>query len=200
MIQFHTKPLILMNLKSFVLILAASFGVFGTAHAQSLITAGRAIQIEIRGVPAEEQSRVNGLYTVSESGYITMPFINTVRAAGLSPTALGASIAAAYRSNQIYTNPNVQVQSSNAEQMEKQMVHVGGQVRRTGPVEFVQGLTIYQAIQSAGGASEFGAMNRVQLLRAGKVRVLDLKVTQFMNFPLQVNDTITVPEKNFLGQ
>lgn len=189
-----------MNLKSLVLILAASFGISGTVSAQSVITAGRAIQIEIRGVPAEEQSRVNGLYTVSESGYITMPFINSVRAAGLSPTALGASIAAAYRSGQIYSNPNVQVQSSTAEAIEKQMVHLGGQVRRTGPVEFVQGLTIYQAVQSAGGATEFGAINRVELLRGGKVRVLDLRVTQFMNFPLQLNDTITVPEKNIIGR
>lgn len=189
-----------MNLKSVFLIIAASLGICGSMNAQTLISAGRAIQIEIRGVPAEEQSRVNGLYTVSESGYITMPFINSIRAAGLSPTALGASIAAAYRSAQIYTNPNVQVQSSSAEQIEKQMVHIGGQVRRTGPVEFVQGLTIYQAIQSAGGASEFGAMNRVELLRGGKVRVLDLKVTQFMNFPLQINDTITVPEKNMFGR
>ena len=189
-----------MNLKSLLLLMAASLGICGNLAAQSVISAGRAIKIEIRGVPAEEQSRVNGLYTVSESGYITMPFINSVRAAGLSPTALGASIAAAYRSAQIYTNPNVQVQSSNAEDIEKQLVHIGGQVRRTGPVEFVQGLTIYQAIQSAGGANEFGAMNRVQLLRGGKVRVLDLRVTQFMNFPLQINDTVTVPEKNFLGQ
>ncbi len=189
-----------MNSKSVFVIFATVFGLLASSSAQSVITAGRAIQIEIRGVPAEEQSRVNGLYTVSESGYITMPFINSVRAAGLSPTALGASIAAAYRSGQIYSNPNVQVQSSTAEQIEKQMVHIGGQVRRTGPVEFVQGLTIYQAIQSAGGPSEFGAMNRVELLRGGKVRVLDLKVTQFMNFPLQLNDTITVPEKNFLGR
>lgn len=189
-----------MNLKSVFTIIAMAFGFVAPASAQSLIAAGRAIQIEIRGVPVEEQSRINGLYTVSESGYINMPFINSVRAAGLSPTALGASIAAAYRSGQIYSNPNVQVQSSNAEQMEKQMVHIGGQVRRTGPVEFVQGLTIYQAIQSAGGATEFGAMSRVELLRSGKVRVLDLKLTQFMNFPLQLNDTITVPEKNFLGR
>ena len=189
-----------MNLKSVFLLIATSIGICGPLSGQSLISPGRAIQIEIRGVPAEEQGRVNGLYTVSESGYITMPFINSVRAAGLSPTALGASIAAAYRSAQIYSNPNVQVQSSTAEAIEKQLVHIGGQVRRTGPVEFVQGLTIYQAVQSAGGATEFGAINRVELLRGGKVRVLDLRVTQFMNFPLQLNDTITVPEKNIFGR
>jgi polysaccharide biosynthesis/export protein VpsN len=189
-----------MNMKSVVMIFAMAFGVLGSSSAQSVISAGRAIQIEIRGVPPEEQSRVNGLYTVSEGGTINMPFINTVRAAGLTPTALGSSIAAAYKSAQIYKEPNVQVQSSSAEQIEKQLVHVGGQVRRTGPVEFVQGLTIYQAVQGAGGASEFGAINRVQLLRGGSVKTLDLTVTQFMNFPLQPNDTLTVPEKNWIGR
>lgn len=187
-------------MKSVIMILALALGVIGSSSAQSVISAGRAIQIEIRGVPPEEQSRVNGLYTVSEGGTINLPFINTVRAAGLSPTALGSSIAAAYKSAQIYTNPNVQVQSSSAEQIEKQLVHVGGQVRRTGPVEFVQGLTIYQAVQGAGGASEFGAINRVQLLRGGSVKTLDLTVTQFMNYPLLPNDTLTVPEKNIFGR
>lgn len=189
-----------MNLKSVLAIVAMALGCIDPLTAQSVISPGRAIQIEIRGVPQEECARVNGMYTVSESGYITMPFINNVRAAGLSPTALGSSIAAAYRSAQIYTNPNVQVQSSSAEAIEKQMVHLGGAVRKTGPVEFTQGMTIYQAVQAAGGPTEFGAINRVQLLRGGNVRTLDLKMTTFMNFPLQLNDTITVPEKNWLGQ
>jgi polysaccharide export outer membrane protein len=189
-----------MNLKSIIAIAAIACGCVVPTTAQSVISPGRAIRIDIRGVPQEECARVNGMYTVSESGYITMPFINNVRAAGLSPTALGASIAAAYRSAQIYTNPNVQVQSSSAEEIEKQMVHIGGQVRKTGPVEFTEGMTIYQAVQAAGGPSEFGAVNRVQLLRGGTVRTLDLTMTVFMNFPLKLNDTITVPEKNWLGR
>jgi len=189
-----------MNLKSVIVMLAAAVGFAAPIHAQNVISAGRVIQIELRGVPQEECARVNGNYTVSESGYITMPFIKEVRAAGLSPTALASSIAAAYRSNQIYTNPNVQVQASSIDSQQKLMVHIGGQVRRTGPVEFVPGLTIYQAIQGAGGPSEFGAMNRVELLRGGKVRVLDLEQTQFKGFTLLQDDTITVPEKNVWGR
>lgn len=188
-----------MNLKSTIALIVATIGLAFPAAAQSVIAPGRAIQIEIRGVPQEEIARVNGLYTVSESGLINMPFIGSVRAAGLSPTALGASIAAAYKSAQIYTNPNIQVQSDSLGTQQKLMVHIGGQVRRTGPVEYVPGLTIYQAIQSAGGPTEFGAMNRVELLRGGKVRLLDLRQTQFKGFTLLQDDTITVPEKGILG-
>jgi len=188
-----------MNLKSYIAMIAIAVGFAAPANAQSVISAGRAIQVDIRGVPQEEVARVSGLYTVSESGYITMPFINNVRAAGLSATALGASIAAAYRSAQIYNNPNVQVQADSLGTTQKLMVHIGGQVRRTGPVDFVPGLTIYQAIQSAGGPTEFGAMNRVELLRAGKISTLDLRQTQMKGFTLLKDDTITVPEKNAIG-
>jgi protein involved in polysaccharide export with SLBB domain len=121
-------------------------------------------------------------------------------AAGMSPAALGSRIEAAYKAAQIYKNPTVMVISGTTQGVEKQLVHVGGQVRKTGPVEFVPGLTIYQAVQSAGGATEFGAMNRVQLLRGGKVRELNLKRSDEMNFPVLQNDTITVPEKNIFGQ
>jgi hypothetical protein len=43
-------------------------------------------------------------------------------------------------------------------------------------------------------------MNRVQLLRNGRVQELNLKKPSEMNFLLQQNDTITVPEKNWMGQ
>ncbi len=188
-----------MNLKSYVAMIAMAVGFAAPASAQSVISAGRAIHIEIRGVPQEEVARVNGDYTVSDSGLISMPFIGNVRAAGLSATALGASIAEAYRSAQIYNNPNVQVQSDSLSTQQKLMVHIGGQVRRTGPVDFVPGLTIYQAIQSAGGPTEFGAMNRVELLREGRIKTLDLRQTQMKGFTLLKDDTITVPEKNPFG-
>jgi len=137
---------------------------------------------------------------VSDAGTVNIPLIGPMAAAGMSPTALGSRIEAAYKAAQIYKSPTVLVIASSGQSMEKQLVHVGGQVRKTGPVEFVPGLTIYQAVQSAGGATEFGAMNRVQLLRNGKVEVLNLKLPQFMNFQLQQSDTVTVPEKNAFGR
>ncbi|HEY8961589.1 MAG TPA: polysaccharide biosynthesis/export family protein [Luteolibacter sp.] len=175
-------------------------GLIAAASAQTIIKPGQAIKIDIRGVPSDEVARVQGEYPVSESGTVNIPLIGPMAAAGMSPTALGSRIEAAYKAAQIYKSPTVLVIASSGQSMEKQLVHLGGQVRRTGPVDFVPGLTIYQAVQAAGGATEFGAMNRVQLLRGGKVRELNLKRSDEMNFPVMQNDTITVPEKNFLGQ
>jgi polysaccharide export outer membrane protein len=158
------------------------------------------VKIDIRGVPANDVVRVAGEYLVSESGSVKLPMIEPLTAAGLNPAELGSRIAAAYKSAQIYKDPTVMVIAASGDSIQKQLVHVGGQVRRTGPVEYVQGLTIYQAVQAAGGATEFGAMNRVQLLRNGRVQELNLKKPGEMNFLMQQNDTITVPEKNWMGQ
>ena len=59
-------------------------------HAQ--ISAGKAVQILIQGVPPEEKSRIDSVYPVSESGTINMPFIGHVQAAGLTSEALAANI------------------------------------------------------------------------------------------------------------
>ncbi|RYD60124.1 MAG: hypothetical protein EOP83_20190 [Verrucomicrobiaceae bacterium] len=49
------------------------------------------------------------------------------------------------------------------------VVTIGGQVRRPGPVPFRKDLTIYAAVQAAGGATEFGSMRRVKVIRDGTV-------------------------------
>lgn len=189
-----------MNVKKILLCVFACLAAACVSSAQTTIRPNQAIVIDIRGVPPEEVARIKGDYTVSDSGAVNLPLIGSIGAAGLSPAALQSRIESAYRSAQIYKSPTIVVIASSGEAIQKQLVHVGGQVRRTGPVEYVQGLTIYQAVQAAGGATEFGAMNRVQLLRNGRVQELNLKKPGEMNFLLQQNDTITVPEKNWMGQ
>lgn len=187
-----------MNLKS---ILIAIFAVFLTAvPAFAQIKPGRAIQIVIQGVPPEERQRIDGTYPVSESGMINMPFIGMVRAAGMMPSSLQVNLENIYKSQQIYRNPTFQVIASSAETVDKQVVHVGGQVRRTGPVDFVQGLTLYQAIQTGGGATEFGSMRRVKLFRGGTQRQYDLTRAESMRILLEQGDTIEVPQKDWLGR
>ena len=172
----------------------------GAVRAQSTISANRAIEIRIQGVPSEEMSRVNNTYPVSDGGFIRMPFIGNVRAAGLSPNALAASIEAAYRAAEIYTSPTVQVIASSDETLTEHVITVGGYVRRNGPVKYTPGMTIYQALQSGGGANEFGSMHRVKLYRNGEVRQFDLTKNEAKNFLVEPNDTIEVPQKNLFGR
>lgn len=87
-----------------------------------------------------------------------------------------------------------------AEQKEKQTVVVGGQVRAPGPVEYSKDLTLYAAIQSARGATEFGALNRVKVIRGKEAKVYDLRKDEAKTVKLEAGDTIEVPQKNFIGK
>ena len=186
-----------MNLKNLIvgLISLLCFSVHLTAE----IEAGKAISITISGVPGEEKGRIDGIYPVSDAGSINMPFIGTVHAAGLRNEDLAASLQARYKSLGIYTNPTIQVISNKGNSIDEQTVYLGGQVRGPGPKPFTKGLTLYQAIQAAGGATEFGSMKRVKLFRGGRQTLYDLTQSQFMSVPVQPNDTIEVPQKGMLG-
>ena len=187
-------------MKHLFLLLACLLGFLPAVNAQSTISAGRAIEIRIQGVPATETTLINNTYPVSESGTIRMPFVGSLRAAGLSPQALAASIEAAYRAAEIYTHPTIQVFASTDETLAKLKVTVGGQVKMPGPVDYVRGLTLYDAVQAARGATEFGSMRRVGLIRGSDRKEYDLTQTMFMNIILEPNDTILVPQKDLLGR
>lgn len=188
-----------MNIKTLLYSLIALFVTTGPMMSQ--IQAGTSVQITIMGVPAEEKGKIDALYPVSDGGTVNLPFIGRINAAGLRPETLASSIQNAYRAAEIYTNPTIQVISTTeGGGVKEQMVHIGGQVRRPGPAKFTKGLTIYQAVQAAGGATEFGSLKRVKLYRSGKTSTYDLSIAQFMRVPLQPDDTIEVPQKNWLGQ
>lgn len=170
-----------------------------SASAWAQIQPGRAINITISGVPAEEKARFDLVYPVSDSGTINMPFIGQVKAAGLRGNQLAASLESRYKAAGIYTHPTFQVIESTSDKIAEQVVVVGGQVRRPGPVPYNRTLTLYQAIQNGGGPTEFGSMKRVKLFRAGKQKVYDLREMKYMQIPLEPDDTIEVPQKDWLG-
>lgn len=189
-----------MTLNSFFVCLFALIALVTLGKSQ--IEAGTSVQITIMGVPAEEIAKVQGIYPVSESGTINLPIVNErIHAAGMSQEALATTIQNVYKARQIYTNPTIQVISTReGSGVQEQMVHIGGQVRKTGPVAYQKNLTIYQAVQAAGGATEFGSLKKVKLYRNGKTLTYDLTNPQFMRVPLEPADTLEVPEKNWLGQ
>ncbi len=188
-----------MNLKNLTLALFAAFLVVSPVFAQ--IQAGKAINITISNVPPEDKATINGVYPVSDTGMINMPFLGQVRAAGMSNAALQSSLQQRYKGAGIYTNPTIQViVDAEGGDIAQESVSVGGFVRSPGPVVYQRELTLWKAIQAAGGATEFGSMSRVTLFRDGKQRVYDVNQAQYKAIPLQRNDTIEVPQKNMWGR
>lgn len=164
------------------------------------IAAGQAVTLAISGVPANEKSRIDGPYTVSQSGTMRLPFVGELRAAGLTANQLAANIEGAYKSAQIYTTPTIQILTDATGEKRMDVVTVGGYVRQPGPVKLLPGMTLYQAVQNAGGANEFGAMGRVRLMRNGKQREYDLNRAEEKNILVEKDDTIEVPQKGWTGR
>ena len=169
--------------------------VIGMLPVAAQILPGRAIQITISGVPNEEKGRIDAMYPVSEAGNITMPYIGTVKAAGMLAEQLAAVLQQRYKSAGIYTEPIFNIIDSNAKTIDQQTVFLGGDIRRPGPVPFTRGLTLYQAVQAAGGVSEFGSMRRIALFRNGRRTEHDLTDARQMNTTLEPNDTIDIPRR-----
>ena len=186
-------------MKTILTLIIAALG-FASVNAQT-IRNGQSLQISITGVPVSEQGRLNAMYSVSGSGYITMWKIGSIKASGMTKSALASSIAAKYKAAQIYTSPVFQVQSKTDERaIDNRIFTVGGQVRSPGQKPWIDGMTLYSAVQAAGGETPYGAVNRVKLYRNGKAYVYDLRKQTHKGVKIYHRDVIEVPETNLIGR
>jgi polysaccharide export outer membrane protein len=181
-----TKPSILACLCA----LALAFPAFGQ---DAVLRPGDQIEIRIGGVPAEEVSQVTGVYTIDGDGFINMPHIGKVRAAGATQSQLQSAIESSYKSQQIYTNPSITLAVPNT----ARFVDVGGDVRSQQRVPFTADLTVLGAITAAGGFTEYADQTKVKLLRDGKVTVINIKEVRkdpTKDLKLKPGDKIQVPQ------
>ncbi|MBK1827263.1 SLBB domain-containing protein [Haloferula rosea] len=79
-------------------------------------------------------------------------------------------------------------------------VTVVGFVRRPGRVSLGEVTTIRGAIEFAGGATEFGSLKRVKLVRDGRAHQFDLTAKEADLVMIGTNDIIEVPQKMLLGR
>ena len=169
------------------------------ASLQAQIEAGGAISITIQGVPTGEQSRINGGYPVSEKGFITMWKVGSIKVAGMDSEALARRIETAYREAEIYTSPVIQIVADSSDNLTVHVITIGGKVRAPGPKPYRRGMTLYQAVMSAGGPTEFGAINRISLYRNGKRFIYDLNKGEHKLLKIYPRDTIDIPQKTVFG-
>ena len=184
-------------MKNRSLLLMMSLLMILSSSVQAEIKAGQGIVIRVTGVPAEESARISGPCTVSDAGTVRMALVGEVSIAGMSANAAAAKLEAIYKSNEIYTNPTFQISTTMTDSgVLQEMVTISGFVRAPGAKPMSPGLTLFQAVANGGGATEFGDMKRVMLMRGKISRVYNLNNMQDRNIPLQAGDTIDVPEKS----
>ena len=160
------------------------------------LRSGDNIEIRLGGVPFEEISQITGAYTVDTSGFVNMPHIGRIKAAGLTQDELQLAIEKSYRDNEIYTRPTITVSVP----MQSRFVNVGGEVRSPQRVSYTSDLTVLSAISAAGGFTEFASQGKVRLLRGNTVTVIDIRRVRkdpSQDVTLQPGDSIEVVRSIF---
>jgi protein involved in polysaccharide export with SLBB domain len=156
------------------------------------------VQIELK-VPAEDATNVTSIYTVSNAGTIRMPYLDhEIQAAGLSTTDLARRIEAAYKAAEIYTNPTINVVMNDPQKVSPHVVTVGGEVKGGGgQVPVRDKMTLYAAIMSVGGFTEFANVRKVKLIRENRESVYDMRKIKAdgSNNPILLDgDMVVVPQ------
>lgn len=143
---------------------------------------------------------------VRPDGYISIPLMGDLLAAGKRPEDLAELIDAAIST--VVRNPEVTVIVANPVSSEYRLrVRITGQVGNPTSLPFRPGMTVLDLVLLAGGVTDFGAGNRALLHRtvadetsgyAIDLRAIlddgDLRT----NYPLQPGDVISVPRKKVL--
>ncbi len=186
-------------MKTFASLLMAAAALFFATPAsaqQSKLKPSDPVQINLM-VPAEDAQNVTQVYTISDSGTVKLPYLDKeIQAAGSSTTELARRIEAAYRAAEIYTNPTINVTLNGPIIASPHVVTVGGEVKGGGgQVPLRDKMTLYTAIMSVGGFTEFADVRRVKLIRGNKETIYDMRRIEANgsnNPTLMDGDTIVV--------
>jgi protein involved in polysaccharide export with SLBB domain len=163
-------------------------------NVEQVLRGGDSISVKLSGVPAEEIPVVSNTYDISNSGTINLPYIGELHAAGMRPSQLQKAIESAYKSGEIFTHPTVQVTSSH--ESPTQVIFVSGEVKVPGRITMSPGMTIHDAMTSAGGPTDFGNLKKVKLTRNGVTRMLDLRKADNPDaqIPAEAGDKLHIPQ------
>ena len=133
-------------------------------------------------------TNISGDYHVDAGGFVSIPLAGRVKASGLTPAQLESAITA--RLSNVIQKPSVNVQVANYA-----MFYIHGEVKRSGEFPYRPGLTVMDAVASAGGFTYRADESKAHVRRAGTdaegIYSLDARV------PIFPGDNIRIPERFF---
>ena len=134
---------------------------------------------------------------VRPDGKITLPLLNDVQAAGLTPMELAGSIRDELKN--YINNPQVSVSVT---EINSRRIYVTGEVTRQGAYPLLPQMTVLQALSGSGGFTQFARMKGIYVLRTvnGKKVKLPFNYKEAVHgrnaeqdVELQPGDVIVVP-------
>ena len=134
---------------------------------------------------------------VRPDGKITLPLLNEVRAAGLTPGQLKDLLVE--ESKKYVEDPNVTVV---VKQINSRKVFITGEINKPGPYALMAPMTVMQLLVVAGGLRDYAHAEKITIMRTenGKPVSLLFNYKEFVknknlkqNIDLKPGDTIIVP-------
>ncbi len=151
---------------------------------------------DVLHVAVWKESDLTATLPVRPDGKISLPLLNDVQAAGLTPQQLGQSLTEKLK--KYVADPRVTVVVA---QINSKRIYLVGEVAHTGAMPMLPNMTVLQALASAG-LTQFANTKNIYVLRIenGKQQKLPVNYHKLVkgaqmnqNYILQPGDTIVVP-------
>jgi polysaccharide biosynthesis/export protein len=135
------------------------------------------------------ETDITGEYEIDSTGNVSIPLAGHLKATGLTTRQLERSITSAL-SKGIVRDPRV-----NVEIAQYRPYYILGEVKKSGEYPYRLGLTVMDAVASAGGFTYRANENKVYLRRSGG----GVEETYALDAPVPVfpGDNIRIPERYF---
>jgi len=150
---------------------------------------------DVLHVSVWKEADLTATLPVRPDGKISLPLLNDVQAAGLTPEQLAASVTEKLR--KYIADPHVTVVVAT---INSKRIYLVGEVLRPGAATMLPNMTVLQALSSAG-INQFAKTKGIYVLRTenGKQEKLPVNYRKLVkgdlaqNYALQPGDTIVVP-------
>lgn len=119
------------------------------------IQPGDTIDVRVLG-----QEQLSARVRVRNDGQVTLPFLRDIKAAGQTPTALGAEI-----TRMLKEYVNAPIVTVGLEEAAPMPVSVLGEVTKAGKYPFADGMNVLDALAIAGGPTQYAHKDRIYVLR-----------------------------------
>ena len=152
---------------------------------------------DVLDISVWKEPEVSRVVPVRPDGRISLPLLNDVQAAGMTPSQLAAQITASLK--KFVTDPQVTVIVT---AINSQRVYILGEVTRPGAFPMLPGMNVLQGLSSAGGFTQFAKTKSIYVLRMedGKQQKYPVNYKEVIsgkrpeqNISLKAGDTIVVP-------
>lgn len=171
------------------------------AFAQAPNTAGYRLRPEdLLRIQVFNQRDVLADVPVGRDGYVTAPFVGSIKAEGKTTTELEAELATLYRAKLKLREPIVSVTITRFRVI---MATVGGFVTKPGSFEVRPGDRLLSLLNQGGGVvADRADLRRATLRRAGSNEIIPIDLYAMLilgdttqNYEVQDGDELTVPEE-----